>query len=127
MDTKCGIARVIIKKIKKKFTCLISDKNCQLLEKFSEQAINPRDEMLVEKILETGNKLWVDFATKSSIGDKDICNTTYNDIGGYHIKLNHMVIGWHALECNIWFWVQPYKSVTLGLGLNHIRLQHFTS
>ena len=87
MDNKCGIARVIINKIKSKFTCLISDKNCQLLEKFSEQAINPRDEMLVEKILENGNKLWVDFATKSSIDEKNICNTTYKNTEVYNLEM----------------------------------------
>ena len=24
-----------------------------------------------------------------------------------HIRVYHMVIGWHALECNIWFWNEP--------------------
>ena len=27
---------------------------------------------------------------------------------GYHIRLYHLVIGLHTLECNIWFWVQPH-------------------
>ena len=49
-----------------------------------------------------------------------------NRYRGYHIRLYHLVIGWHTLECNIWFWVRSYKSVTFGLLLNHIRLQHFT-
>ena len=25
--------------------------------------------------------------------------------------------GWHTLQCNIWFWVRPHKTITLGLGL----------
>ena len=69
------------------FTSLISDKNCQLLEKFSEQATNPRDELLVEKILESGNKLWVEFATKSSLDDMAICNTTYNSTEVYNLEM----------------------------------------
>ena len=44
---------------------------------------------------------------------------------GYHIRLNNLVIGWHTLECNSWFWVRPRSSVTLGPWVNHIRLQHF--
>ena len=43
--------------------------------------------MLVEKILENGNKLWVDFATKSSIDDKDICNTTYKNTEVYNLEM----------------------------------------
>ena len=30
------------------------------------------------------------------------------NIRGYHIRLYHLVIGWHTLECNIWFWIQPH-------------------
>ena len=44
----------------------------------------------------------------------------------YHIRMNHLVIGWHTFECNIWFRVRSHKSVTFGFGLNHIKLQHFT-
>jgi len=43
--------------------------------------------MLVEKILENGNKLWVDFATKSSIDEKDICNTTYKNTEVYNLEM----------------------------------------
>ena len=30
-----------------------------------------------------------------------------------------------TLDCIIWSLVDTHKSVTFGLGLNHIRLQHF--
>ena len=32
---------------------------------------------------------------------------------GYHIGLYHLVIGWHTLECNIWFWVGRHQTATL--------------
>ena len=38
-------------------------------------------------------------------------NKTY--YRGYHIRLHHLVIGWHTLECNIGFWAQPHKTATL--------------
>ena len=27
---------------------------------------------------------------------------------GDHIRLYHLIIGWHTLESNIWFWVRPH-------------------
>ena len=41
-----------------------------------------------------------------------------NSYRGCHIRVYHLVIGWHTLECNIWFWVRPHSSITFGLGLN---------
>ena len=40
---------------------------------------------------------------------------------GYHIIVYNLVIGWHTLECNIWFWVRPHnlkscKSVAVLCG-----------
>ena len=29
-------------------------------------------------------------------------------IGGHHIRVCHLVIGCHTLDCYIWFWVPPY-------------------
>ena len=37
----------------------------------------------------------------------------------YHIRLYHLVIGWHTLECNIWFWNDLHMNATLHM-LNHI-------
>ena len=39
---------------------------------------------------------------------------------GYYIRLHQFVIGWHTLECNIWFWVRQHWSSTFGLGLNQM-------
>ena len=44
---------------------------------------------------------------------------------GYHIRVDHLVIDWHKLKCNIWLWVRPHKSVTRGHVLDHIKLQRF--
>ena len=44
------------------------------------------------------------------------------DYRGYHIRLYHLVVGWHTLECNIWFLVQPHWSVTIGLELNQFNV-----
>ena len=35
----------------------------------------------------------------------------YPPYRGYPIRLYHLVISWHTLECNNWFWVQQHKSV----------------
>ena len=44
---------------------------------------------------------------------------------GYNIGLYNFGFDWHTLECSIWFYVRPHKSIIFCLGLNHIRLQHF--
>ena len=34
---------------------------------------------------------------------------------GYYIREYHLVIGWHKLERNIWFWNKPHYTVTLHI------------
>ena len=39
------------------------------------------------------------------------CKVKYFEGGwyrGYHIRRYHLVVGWHTLECNIWFCVWPH-------------------
>ena len=51
----------------------------------------------------------------------------HRDIGEYHIRLYHLVIGWHTLECNILFWVKPHSSVTFGLATLDCNTSHVKS
>ena len=64
-----------------------------------------------------------DRATKSEHFADDV-NKTVQII----LKIFHVYRGYHnrlTLECNNWFLVRLHLIETLGLELNHIRLQHF--
>ena len=39
------------------------------------------------------------------------------DIGGYHIRVYHLIISWTTLECNTWSLVEPHKTVTVSYDL----------
>ena len=74
----------------------------------------------------TANEIGDSFDADARFGSAFYRLNLLNQYRGCHIRLYHLGFDWHTLECNIWFWVRPRWNVTLGLGLNHIRRQHFT-